>query len=113
MKTIMLFFLLLACASGFSQSRYETTKISQNLKPDCSIASTSIITKVFAKEHDSDAWVKVYESEVVVDKYKMSKKAKEAEYQKAEAAAALVLSPKATESVSRETETVAEPIHER
>ena len=109
LTTLLLLFLT---GMSFAQPSYEKTKISQNLKADCSIASTSIVTKVFAKETNSDSWVKVYESEVAVAKNKLAKKAKEAEYQKAEKAAATFLVDKNAVK-NPEPETVSEPVHER
>jgi hypothetical protein len=77
---------LLMSFSCFSQARYNETKVSQVLRPDPSIASTAIVTKVFAKEADSEAWIVVYESEVAVARTKHAKKVKEGERLKAEAA---------------------------
>src|SRR4051812_14365596 len=78
------FILLLLSGMCFGQQKYSTTKISQLLRPDTSISSITIVTKVFAKQAGTEAWVKIYESEVAVAKNKNAKKTKLLEYQKAE-----------------------------
>ncbi|MDI1255868.1 MAG: hypothetical protein PSV16_07185 [Flavobacterium sp.] len=82
MKNLSLL-LLFFSAICFSQQSYSTTKISQLLRPDTSISSITIVTKVFAKQSDNETWDKIYESEVAVARNKNAKKAKLAEYKKA------------------------------
>ena len=94
--------LLLLLFSGicFSQQKYSTTKISQLLRPDTSISSITIITKIFAKQAGNETWDKIYESEVAVAKNKNAKKAKQEEYEKAASQIDHLLHPKVDTLVS-------------
>lgn len=100
------FILLWAAAPGFAQSPQGETKISQRLLPDCSIGSTTVVTKVFAREGDEKAWLKIYESEVAVTKTRHTKAVKASEREKAEAAGRLWISRKAMPEPMDDTRTV-------
>lgn len=82
MKWITFTFLLMA-THAFSQLHGTKTKISQTAHPDASIGSTVIVTRVFAKDSASEAWFRIYRSEVAVTKTKFAKDVKAAEYDKA------------------------------
>lgn len=70
-----------------AQNKRGETKISQQLRPDCSIQSTTILTKVFARERNALAWTKIYESEVAVTKTQHAKEVQQTEQEKAKVAA--------------------------